>query len=378
MKHTVYLDNAATSYPKPREVIKALDKCVRDYCGNPGRSSHYFSVRTAEELYRVREDVSSFFRSGAPENVIFTENATYSLNTAIKTMVPPGCEVIISDVEHNSVVRPLERLRREHGITYKCFSTDGDISENIEKLIGKQTRCIISTLQSNVTGDAIPLGVLSAVKRRYGLVLIIDASQAAGHRRIDLSKACYDAFCAPGHKGLLGIQGSGILILSDGNRCRESFVEGGSGSESYSKSMPAYLPDRYEAGTLPAPSIVSLGAGIRYINGRGIAEIENHLSALTEAAKERLAEINGVTVYTRSAGGILAFNVRDFPSSDVSGRLDRKGICTRGGLHCSPSVHEKLGTIERGCVRASFSCMNTMYDIEKLVKEIRLISEYSI
>lgn len=360
----IYLDNAATTFPKPASVLHDLSVCVGRYCGNPGRSSHRLSLRAAEEIYRTREDVAALLSFPKPENIVFTENATYALNLAIKTTVAPGAHVVISDMEHNAVVRPLEKLRQTEHIRISTFSTDGNLAENIESVLCDDTSVIVSTLCGNVSGERIPCSVLSEIRKRHPKIrLILDASQAIGHEEINLEKTPCDILCAPGHKGLFGIQGCGFAVFCD-ETLRESFIEGGSGSDSASAEMPEYLPDRYEAGTLPTPAIVTLGSGIRYLENLGMEEVHRRLSVCSEKLYERLSSLVGVRPLARSECGVISFTYGDIPSSEIADALDRRGICTRSGLHCAPSAHRKFKTMKTGAVRVSLSVLNTERDID--------------
>lgn len=369
----IYLDNAATSYPKPKSTLQALKKCMRSVIGNPARSSHPAAVYAAEEIYSVREKVADLFSLSEPEKVVFTINATHSLNLAIKAYVTDKCHVIISDCEHNSVIRPINKLKETLGIEYSeyDFSKDPDIT--VPPLIRNNTVGIVSTIASNVTGIKGNLAKLSSIAKRYNLFLIIDASQAAGHTAIDLSATPCDVLCAPAHKSLFGIQGSGIAIFKSKTRA-ETIIEGGSGSNSIDSSMPILLPEGYEAGTPPTPAICALGGGIDFIQSVGICNIEEKLTGLISAARDMLSTVDGITLYGGDLG-ILSFTLRGLSSDKVSSYLDSKGICTRSGLHCAPTTHRKLGTLETGTVRISFSYFTTVKDIYKLYRTVKDIRE---
>ena len=368
----IYLDNAATSFPKPREVIDDLNFCLKKYCGNSGRSSHALSVKTSEKIYESREEIADFLGFCAPEQVVFTYNATYALNIAIKSFVSEKCHILTSDFEHNSVIRPLEKLKNQLGVEYSAINTEGDVLSNLRENLRPDTKGLIASIASNVTGDSLPLQVMSDFAKENGLFLIVDGSQAVGHQNIDLTKTPCDAFCAPGHKALFGIQGSGFICFKD-KYPKDSLIEGGSGTDSKSPIMPQILPEGYEAGTLAAPAIISLGSGVRFIKKIRLCEIEARLDMLTDGIKERLCSVDGVKMY-KSGIGLLSFNLLDIPSSCLAMELDKYGICTRGGLHCAPSIHKKIGTLEQGAVRISFSYFNNMGEVDRLyraVKEIR-------
>jgi len=366
----IYFDNAATSFPKPPCVIDDLNYCIRKYCGNPGRSSHSLSLKAAEEIYAAREEISGLLNADSPESVVFTYNATHALNLAIKTLITKNCHVLTSDFEHNSVIRPLEALRKKTNIQYSAFNTGGDIEAAIITALRENTRAIVCSIASNVTGDEIDLNILSKIARERNLTLIIDASQAIGHRDIDLERTPCDALCAPGHKALFGIQGSGFVYFKEKER-RESFIEGGSGSDSRSRVMPLTLPEGYEGGTLATPAIVSLKSGVEYIKRVGINVIERRLSLLTKMAVDGLSEIKGINLY-QDGHGVISFNFRNYPSSIIASALDCKGICTRSGLHCAPSVHERLGTLEQGAVRVSFSRLNTEREVKAFLYILKM------
>lgn len=367
----IYLDNAATSFPKPASVIEESRRCLLKYCGNPGRSAHPLSLRAAEKIYEARECVAEFFGCSHPENVVFTYNATYALNIAIKSLIPDNSHVIISDVEHNAVLRPICALS-EKGIEYSKYNSSGNVGENIKRLIRHNTSAIISTLKSNVTGLEIDYRVLSDIATTHGIILILDASQYAGHKDINLSKIKCDAFCAPAHKGLLGMQGCGFAIFGSNTRNRSIF-EGGSGSDSQSTEMPYTLPEGHEAGTVATPAIVALMSGIKYINAIGIDRVNGHISDLSNKVADSLEKISGIKLYY-DGSGIISFNLKNVPSSTVADLLAKNKICTRSGLHCAPLAHAKIGTLERGAVRLSFSINNTEREAHKTVKVIRNIA----
>ena len=367
----IYLDNAATSFPKPRDVITEVIKCLETYCGNPGRSSHRLSLAAADKIFEVRDNLSSFLGNKRCENVVFTPNATYALNLVIKGLIDEKCHCIISDLEHNSVIRPTKKRLMELGGELSVFDTEKDVYDAIVPLIRKDTKIIISTLCSNVTGKFVDLIQLSRIAKEYNLMLVLDASQYLGHAPLNLSDIYYTALCSAGHKNLFGIQGSGFALIND---CKlfNTMVEGGSGVDSFSEHMPLLLPERYEAGTLSTPAIASLGAGINFINQITVEAIEKKISYLTELIKYELSTIPKISIYGAN-NGIVSFNLSDYSSSYVSDILDSNGIATRSGFHCAPLIHKKLGTEKRGTVRASLSYFNTEKQIHALIKVLRKI-----
>ncbi len=300
-----------------------------------------------------------------PESVVFTLNATYALNIAIKTTIASGSHVLISDLEHNSVLRPIYKLTRKENVSFSVFSTaTSSLEDEIERHITKQTRAIVSTLGSNVTGRKIPLSLLSRIRKRHNIKLIVDASQVIGHEEINLRKTPVDVLCAPGHKALFGIAGIGFAVFLD-KTSRESFIEGGSGVDSLNPLMPEENPEHFEAGTPPIPAAVSLYQGIKYISSVGMPDIKARLDSYLDEYRVRLESICDVTVFSEGLG-ILSFKLQDVPSSVIAYELDRAGICVRSGLHCAPLIHESLGTLKQGLVRLSLSYLNKPEDADKL------------
>ena len=370
----IYFDNAATSFPKPKEVIDAYNFCLKKSCGNPGRSSHSLSLRASEVIYEARERVASFLNSYKPEGIVFTYNATHALNIAIKGFIHAKSHVIISDMEHNSVLRPLEKLKKEYGVEVSEFSTSApDLESEIDKYITSNTVAIISTLASNVTGRRVNLASLSHAARKHGIYLIVDASQAIGHIKIDLKITPCDVLCAPAHKALFGVQGLGFAYFKDTTRGL-TLMEGGSGTDSISTEMPLLLPEGYEAGTPATPAIAALASGIDVVDKIGLNNIENRLSELEKELSERILSLPKTKIYGADMG-IVSFNYDNIPSSYISAELDKHGICTRSGLHCAPSAHKKLGTLTCGTVRVSLSFFNNRREIEKFYKAMGEIAK---
>jgi len=367
----IYLDNAATSFPKPPCVLETVMQCVKDYCGNPGRSSHKLALKAAEKIYEARETVAAFINADNPENVCFTQNATHALNLAIKGVIPDGSHVIVSDLEHNSVLRPLHKLNNTRNITYSVYDSSLSLKDAITPLLKSSTTFVVSTIASNVTGRIINPIELSNYCEEKKLGLIIDASQYLGHKEFDFSQLKCNALCAPGHKALFGLQGSGFVCFSS-DSLPETLTEGGSGSQSRDRNMPYLLPERMEAGTLSTPVICSLSAGISFINNIGLKSINEKLDYLTKYAYDCLSEINDVMIYS-AENGIILFNYKGKSSQELASYLDNSDICTRGGLHCAPIIHKKLGTDLIGAVRVSFSYFNTTAEIEYLCKALARI-----
>lgn len=368
----IYFDNGATTYPKPKCVIDSVNRCIKKVGGNPSRSSHKLSLLASEEVYKTRECIASLLNINTPENIVFTYNATYAINLAIKTLIKEKCHVILSDVEHNAVIRPIETLKRQIGIEYDRFDSDLPPDVAIPQLIRKDTRFIISTLASNLSGKEIDFAALSSIAKKHSLKLIIDASQILGHKAIDVAKNECDALCAPGHKALFGITGTGFVYFKSNVR-EGDFIEGGSGSDSFNTSMPIVLPEGYEAGTLGTVGIVALRSGIEFVSEIGFNNIDHHLNKLRAILEYELNKNQYVISYP-SYNGNYVFNIKDIPSNETSVLLDRYNICTRGGFHCAPWAHEKIGTTNNGSVRVSFSIMNTIREAEDFVSTINKIT----
>lgn len=368
----IYFDNAATTYQKPIEVYRDLINAVFLYGGNPGRSSHALSIMASQKVYDVREKVASFCHFDKPEKVVFTENATYALNMAIKSSINSFCHVLISDIEHNAVYRPIEKQRSFGRIEYDIFHVKDDVEGEIIKKIRPKTKFIICNLASNISGYSIPISILSDIRQRYGISIIADASQLVGHEDINLQKSPIDILCAPSHKGLFGIQGSGFAIFC-GDIYPESWVEGGSGNDSKNPNMPRDLPERMEGGTLPTPAILSLGAGIDFINRIGMSRIDRRLKDLTDYAKKSLLSVENLHVLFPVGNGIVSFLFPPFSPEEIAEYLSENGIYVRAGFHCAPLAHQKIGTCDTGAVRVSFSYFNTFDEIDQLVFVLRKI-----
>lgn len=365
----IYLDNAATTFPKPASALSEVASCIGEYCGNPGRSSHRLALLSAEKIYECREALSALFGLGHPENVVFTQNATHALNITLKGLLSGKDHVILSDMEHNSVYRPILALHKRLGTEYDVFPTHPteNIPKAVRSLIRKNTKLLVCAHCPNISSVEQPIAELGELCRQNGIIFVVDGAQSAGHLPIDMQGMGIDALCVPGHKGLYGIQGSGALLLRDGI-LPETLTEGGNGLNSLDGFMPELPPERYESGTLPTPSIASLCAGINEIERMGIERIHEHEVELWRYAFERLCRLGGVTIYEpHSAGSVLLFNLDNAPPDSVSSLLGKLGICVRGGFHCSALGHKTLHTARGGAVRASFGIFNTKTDVDGLV-----------
>ncbi|WIF95866.1 aminotransferase class V-fold PLP-dependent enzyme [Caminicella sporogenes] len=375
----IYLDNAATSFPKPEEVYKAVDECFRMFGANPGRSGHKLALQAGRAIFNTREVICELFNIDNPMQIIFTSNATDSLNLAIKGILKKGDHVITSSMEHNSVLRPIKTLE-EKGIENTIIKCDEngfiDVTE-VEKSIRSNTRLIVMTHASNVTGTIMPIEKVGEIAKKYGVFFLVDAAQTAGVYDIDVKKMNIDLLAFPGHKGLMGPQGTGGLYIREGLNLKQ-MKEGGTGSKSESLLQPEIIPDKFESGTPNTPGIVGLGAGIKFILDKGIENIRKHEEELTDYMLKKLAEIKKVKVYgpqdAKKQASVISLNIGDLDSSEVSYALDQVfNIAVRSGLHCAPLAHKIIGTFEQGTVRFSIGYFNTKEDIDKAVEAIRKI-----
>ena len=376
----IYLDNAATTFPKPDSVVTEVAKCMREYCGNPGRGSHTLSLKASEAVFRARESVCNMFNGPGPERCIFTLNTTYALNIALKAVVTRGSHILVSDLEHNSVIRQVEKLKNDGIVSYDVFRTFGGdrkrITEDIKLKIKKNTKILICQIASNICGITMPVEQIGKLCRNYGLFFIADAAQFAGIYAIDMKEMKIDALCFPAHKALYGPQGAGCVMFSErlfDNR-GETIIEGGSGSNSLSALMPDTLPDRFEAGTISTPAVSGLIRGIEFVESAGFRSISAHESELTGALLSALSCDRRFEIYAPlETGGIVLFNIKGKPSVDVAGELNDRGICTRAGFHCAPLAHKTLMTGETGAVRVSFGMFNTKKDVKTLLDSLVFI-----
>ncbi|MDI7250633.1 MAG: cysteine desulfurase [Bacillota bacterium] len=374
----VYLDNAATSFPKPESVYRAVDSFLRS-SGNPGRGGHALARLAEEAVEAVRLRVARFFHLPSPERVIFTLNATDALNMAIKGYLRPGDHDITTSLEHNSVARPLQSLS-ERGVRVTRVTCDQqgllDL-EALDKAITPTTRLVVLTWASNVVGTLQPVPEVARICRRHGVKLLVDAAQAAGHIPIDVQAVGVDMLAASGHKGLMGPPGTGLLLLApdvDLAPCRE----GGTGVASHLATQPHFYPQRLESGTPNTAGIVGLGAGLQFLTQVGVDRVAEHEAQLTEALWEGLASVPSVALYgppgSRGRAALLSFNVEGWDPVEVATVLDQSfGIACRAGLHCAPWAHQALGTFPTGTVRFSVGYFNTMQDVEQAVHAVKAI-----
>lgn len=364
----IYFDNAATGGYKPDSVVTAVTAALK-FCANPGRSGHRLSLACLERVYACRKLLCDFFSGSGYDRTVFTKNCTEALNIAILGLIKPGWEVVTTVAEHNSVLRPLENLKGK-GVKVKYAPLkNGEIcADEILNAVTPDTRAVVVTLASNVTGTAPDI---CALKKGLSedIILICDGAQACGHITVDMQKWGIDALAVAGHKGMLGIQGSGVLLFSE-RISPDPVLFGGTGSESFNLNMPSFYPDRLESGTISYPAIVSLGEGALYLKGNLKKHSQKTLELCTYL-HNNLCEIGGVTLYSKpNVYGITAFDIRGMRSESVAHSLSEEYmICVRGGLHCAPLMHKSLNS--SGLVRASVSAFNTLRECEKFIRAVK-------
>ena len=366
----IYFDNAATTFPKPNAVIREMTRCMAEYGGNPGRSGHRLSLAASEAVFRVREDIADFFGITKAENVVFTQNCTGALNLAIGGIAKRGGHFLISDLEHNSVLRTVANLCREKGMAYDVFhglASDDEILAELEKKCTPYTRAVITTHASNICPRILPIGRIGAFCKRKGILLIVDAAQSAGIYDIDITRDRISVLCAPGHKALYGPMGSGFAVFADDFDFSHfsACVYGGNGRNSAEIDMGHEPPESFEAGTVATPAVVGLGEGLRFVKMRRRERLEAYENKLYLLAKERLSAIPRVKIYLPEAekGSLLLLGFEGVSPSKAAERLSEQGVCVRAGLHCAPMAHRALGT-GGDALRISFSAMNTAMEIE--------------
>ena len=371
----IYLDNAATTLHKPQQVIDAVVHAMQSM-GNCARGTHEEALDAARTVYDARVRLASHFGCPRVDHVAFTANSTEALNMAINGLIDPGDHVISTDLEHNSVLRPLYRLEAEHGAELSFVPADklGNVDyADFERLMKPNTRAVVCTNASNLTGTVLDIERIAKTAHSHGALVIVDASQTAGCWPIDMKKMGIDVLCFTGHKGLMGPQGTGGICVKEGIEIRP-FKVGGSGVQSYSRTHPAEYPTRLEAGTLNGHGIAGLGAAAKFISETGVENIHAKERSLMLRFYEGVKNIEGVTVYgdfTKDKTAIVALNIRDYESGEVSYELSQGyGIATRPGAHCAPRMHKALGTAEVGAVRFSFSFYNTEEEIDEAVRAV--------
>jgi len=380
---TIYLDNAATTWPKPESVIQAMNQFNNLIGSNPGRSGHHLSVEAGRIVFNTREILAKLFGISDPLRIAFTSNATHSLNIVLQGLLKPGDNVITTSLEHNSVMRPLRELESQ-GIELTIIecSTSGQFvdTEKIRKLIKSNTKLIITTHASNVTGTILPISEIGKIAAEYNIPYCVDSAQTAGILDIDVQKSHIDILCFTGHKGLFGPMGTGGLYIKKNLEKKiRPLMFGGTGSRSEFEIQPDFMPDKYESGTLNTIGIAGLYAGVKFITDIGINEIRKKENFLLTRFINGISDLNKIILYgsqhIEDRVAVSSFNIKDLLPSDVSLSFDENyGILTRPGLHCAPSAHKTIGTFPFGTNRISFGYYNTVEDVDTVIKAIYELS----
>ncbi len=383
-RRIIYLDNAATTLPKPTGVANAVKRAVECFAANPGRGAHALSQSSARELYEARKTAACFFGADEPEKVIFTPGCTYSINFVLKGILRTGDHVVISDLEHNAVVRPLHTLEK-YGVTvtraHVCENDPEQTVRNFCRAVRRNTRLVFCTHASNVSGIRLPIEDIGDMCARLGIPFGVDAAQSAGVLPLSLAGQKVDYICVPAHKGLYGAAGTGALIMRE-EKIIGTVIEGGTGSASSLRTQPEEYPDRLESGTLNIPGITAMRAGIEFVNRCGAENIARHEYALMCRAYDGLRSINGVKLYTmrperESHVPLLPFNIGDLASEECSQMLSDEGIAVRAGYHCAYDAHLSLGTAGRGAVRICPSVFTSGEDIDSFIAAVKKITQKS-
>lgn len=366
----IYLDNAATTLPKPPAVYRAVRHAM-EHMASPGRGGHKQAMRAAEVVFKCREQAARMFEVEKPEHVVFTFNATHGLNIAIKSLVQPGSTVLISGFEHNAALRPLLSVGRIQVRVARCPLFRPDIMlQQMEELMNDDVSVVICTHVSNVFGFVLPLDEIAALCRKRNKALIVDASQSAGCLPVSMKKWGAKFIAIPGHKGLYGPQGTGMLLCSDDSV--KPLLEGGTGSASASLVMPEMLPDRLEAGTHNVPGIAGLLEGIRFVERYGAGKILRHERSLVNYLSQELSELSDVEMFCdpelRHQVGVMSFRIKSVDCEEIGEVLGDMNIAVRAGLHCAPLAHRTVGTFDSGTVRIGLSVFNQKADVEQFIK----------
>lgn len=378
----IYLDNAATTLKKPPQVAQAVYDAIENGVGNANRGSHESTLEADSIVFNAREKIARLFGAADPAHVVFTMNITESLNMALKGIVEDGSAVVTTQCEHNSVLRPLYELERDHGVELRFVPADeqGRVNyDDFERLMDDKVKVVVCTNASNLTGNRIDVARVAEIAHRHGAILIVDAAQSAGGMPINMKEMGIDVLCFTGHKGLFGPQGTGGLCIRPGIEVKP-LVAGGTGIQSYNKEQPKEYPNHLEAGTLNIHGIAGLSAGVDYILENTPEALGEKEGKLARTFYEGVKDIDGVTVYgdfsQEMRAPIVTLNIRDYDSGEVSDALTQQyDISTRPGAHCAPLMHEALGTVKQGAVRFSFSPFNTEEDVQAAIDAVREIAK---
>lgn len=379
----IYFDNAATTYPKPQSVILASNNALKN-SANPGRSGYKSALKASELIFDCRQKAADFFSLKDVENCILTPSCTVSLNTVIYGTLKKGDHCVISSLEHNSVLRPVKKLKDMGVISYdvaEVFYDDEDKTlESFRKCMNDKTKLVITTHASNVFGIKLPVKRIGALCKFYGVLFCLDCAQSAGVTPIDINEIGADFLCVPGHKGLYGPMGTGLLLINT-EKIPSSLYQGGTGSSNLDFSEPDILPDKFESGTLNLSGFAGLSKGIDFVNSKTIQKIHSYEMSIIKRVYNSLKSMKNVELYTSEPDSkrfvpLMSFNIKDKDPARVSTVLDKEfGICVRSGFHCSPIAHKYMSTGEKGTVRLCPSVFTTSFETDKLINAVYLISK---
>lgn len=373
----IYFDNSATTYPKPRAVTNAVNNALVNFGANPGRGGYKLAMKASQLMFDSRNTIMRLFKARDENSVIFTNSCTHACNMVLKGILKPGDHVVVSCLEHNAVMRPIEKLSRS-GVTYtaaRVYPGDNDKTlDSFRRAINSNTKLIFCIQASNVWGIRLPVERITALAHQYGIPVAVDAAQSAGIVPIDLEDSRIDFLCCAGHKGLYGPMGTGILVFNT-DMVLDTIIEGGTGSNSYSLEQPEILPDRFESGTQNLPGIAGLQVGAELVMKKGIQNIFRSEMRLMQYLYDKLTQMKDIKLYTARPDElhsvpVISFNIVGANSETVSAMLDKYGIAVRAGLHCAPRAHEFLGTIDGGAVRVSPSMFTNRNDVDYLINLI--------
>ena len=381
----IYLDNASTTFPKPKEVAEAVYHYMTQVGSNVSRGGYDNAYRTEELVYETRQNLTDLFNAPDCKNVIFTKNITESLNIILKGFLHPGDHLLVSSMEHNAVMRPLVQLRQKNiSFTRVSCSHNGTLDVNdLAKYLQPNTRLVVMTHASNVCGTVLPIEKVGHFCQEHHLKFVVDTAQTAGVWLIDMQKMHIDALAFTGHKGLLGPQGIGGFILhEDMIEKIEPLISGGTGSISHTEEIPHFMPDRFEAGTMNLPGIIGLNASLNWLKQTTCSAVKQHELMLTQYFLDGIASLNNENILIAGRRdisqrtGVVSIQVKNREMAQLAYELDDKfGIMTRVGLHCAPSAHKTLGTYPQGTIRFSFSWWNTREDIEAAVNALEILTK---
>ena len=374
----IYLDNAATTYPLPYETVKGITKALDKFGANPGRGGYEMSVLSGAAVYDCREKAAKMFGLDSPERVVFTPGCTYSLNFVIKAHFKPGCNMVCSSLEHNAVMRPMYALSQKGAdirVAKVSFANEEETLSSFERLIDQNTTLVVCTHASNVCGFILPIEKLGKLCRKKKVPFCVDAAQSAGILDVNMQKMKIDFLCIPGHKGLYGPMGVGLMLC--GGDIKNTVIEGGTGNMSLSFLQPDSLPERFESGTLNVPGIVGLSGGMDFVL-KHRADIYPREHRLMKMCYNGLSAMGNVRLYTDGFDEryvpLISFNIKGMQAEKTAYRLGERGICVRAGLHCAPSAHRVIGSIDSGTVRVCPSAFTKTSDISSFLRAVNAIA----